>query len=149
MKPTLTTSQQFAKSLTDVSDSEYRRLRTNFDNFIESTPQLKHFIECDENGVPIEPYVKTEDEIYADKNNVCRVISKAESQWYKAQKQVLFEGWFLDYDNIIRNEKMRLWFKSDGEIYLNNTTVKIESYSDLTKYNLTTNNNFKEMIYGK
>jgi len=31
MKPTLTTSQQFAKSLTDVSDSEYN-LTTN-ENF--------------------------------------------------------------------------------------------------------------------
>jgi len=51
---TLTTSQQFAKSLTDVSDSEYRRLRTNFDNFLDSTPLLKHFIACDENGEPIE-----------------------------------------------------------------------------------------------
>jgi len=26
---------------------------------------------------------------------------------------------------------------------------QITDYSDLTKYNLTTNNNFKELIYGK
>jgi len=119
---------------------------------LKSTPLLKHFIECDENGEPIKPYVKTNSEIFKDNHNLCRVISKEERQFIIAQKQVLFEAEIENMDNgnsyILCNGIVVFYKDSDmdNKWYL---LKEFTTYSDLTKYQLQTNNNFKELIYGK
>lgn len=118
--------------------------------FLKSTPQIKHFIECDENGVPMKPYIKSTSEDYWDKNNICRVISKKERQFIIAQKQVLFEGWKVEnsgtFFTYIENKDIPIIL-----IFENKTGLihELKSYSDLTKCQLQTNTNFKELIYGK
>ena len=157
---TLTTSQQFEKSLTDVSDSEYRRLRTNFDNFIESTPLLKHFIECDENGEPIkEPEKKDFLKFIGtnDKGRKMHLINKKgyESALYEfqqAQKQVLFEAEIENMPNrnsYVKCNEIIIFYKDVDMDNKWSLSRKFQSYSDLTKCQLQTNNNFKELIYGK
>lgn len=46
----LTSSKCFGKTLKDKTDSEYRRLRDSFDNFIQQPLTLEMFIPCDEEG---------------------------------------------------------------------------------------------------
>ena len=145
---TLTTSQQFAKSLTDVSDSEYRRLRTNFDKFLDETPLLEHFIECDENGEPIEKPLNYDLWTKKALNTSYDLNLIKYEKLQQAQKQVLFEGFIIKDGLTVCDEHsiLHIFWNFEGVWKL---SKDIHTYSDLTKYNLTTNNNFKELIYGK
>ena len=44
----LVSSLEFRKKLKNVSDSEYRRLRDNYDDFLEQPLKLEMFVPCDE-----------------------------------------------------------------------------------------------------
>jgi len=165
MKPTLNPIQTFLKELdeTQITDSDFRRIAMNRVNFDLSTPLLKHFIECDEKGEPIE-----EPEIYSqwlrekDDDLETETIIKQCYEFQQAQKQVLFEGWeikILENPVIITDGffEIEFWNYSNRNIEIvltdfsqeNPKRENIKSYSDLTKYQLQTNNNFKELIYGK
>jgi len=181
MKPTLTTSQQFGNKLSvllqlgEIDYKEYFILRTNFDNFIESTPLLKHFIACDENGEPIkEPkdyYLYTSSKPYHpsdffdSEEDFSNWLELCE-QFQQVQKQVLFEGFEVKFNNckefkyqsetviIIIDDKLYLEYNCYWKNFIIHFTdarnsFHINTYSDLTKYQLQTNNNFKELIYGK
>lgn len=50
----LISSKDFGKLLKYKSDAEYRRLRENFDAFLDKQLKLGYFVPCDENDVPLE-----------------------------------------------------------------------------------------------
>ena len=82
----LTSSKDFGKLLKDKSDSEYRRLRENFDNFLEKPLKLGYFFPCSEMDNPIIFYF-------------C-ILSKKKLELFKEAKQrVLFEGFEYDKEN--------------------------------------------------
>lgn len=63
MKPTkektmeviyLQSSLQFRETLKSISDSDYRRLRDNYDALLKQPLQLGFFVPCDENGNVLE-----------------------------------------------------------------------------------------------
>ena len=84
----LTSSKDFGKLLKDKSDSEYRRLRENFDNFLEKPLKLGYFIPCDENDLPLE-----EPSFIDDAFNIKLY------KYQKAKQRVLFEGFEYDKEN--------------------------------------------------
>ena len=92
----LTSSKDFAKLLKDKSDSEYRRLRENFDNFLEKPLKLGYFIPCDENDVPLEEPKRWKDYLDFPES------FDGNKEWYElyayqeAKQRVLFEG--FEYD---------------------------------------------------
>ena len=64
MKPTndkimeaiyLQSSLQFGETLKSVSDSDYRRLRDNYDALLKQPLKLRFFVPCDENGNVLDP----------------------------------------------------------------------------------------------
>ena len=82
----LTSSKDFGKLLKDKSDSEYRRLRENFDNFLEKPLKLGYFIPCSEMDNPIIFY--------------SGIPSKKKLELFEEAKQrVLFEGFEYDKEN--------------------------------------------------
>lgn len=82
----LTSSKDFGKLLKDKSDSEYRRLRENFDNFLEKPLKLGYFIPCSEMDNPIIFYGG--------------IPSKKKLELFEEAKQrVLFEGFEYDKEN--------------------------------------------------
>ena len=51
----LQSSLQFGETLKSVSDSDYRRLRDNYDALLKQPLQLGFFVPCDENGNVLDP----------------------------------------------------------------------------------------------
>lgn len=137
---TLPTSIEYGKLVEEKTEllTDYYSLRKSFDEKIMQQPHLSQFIPCvEDNGVwkPIEAYQKTEAEIFADENSVCRVISKAESKYYTALSKVLFSGWRLKYASEffigIECDEYALEFNvSDGKLSCN------ENFEHLTTLNL-------------
>jgi len=75
----------------------------NYAQSLQQPPTIADFIpSVYENGEyrVLEPYQKTEAEIFADENAVCRVISKAESQYQTALNNVKFSGWEVRYNSV-------------------------------------------------
>jgi len=60
-----------------------------------------------------------------------------QDQYQTAIDNVIFEGFEVDYDNIVRDNNIRIWFKTKDEIYVNNSKNKIENLEQLISYNLT------------
>jgi len=123
--------------------------------FLKSTHLLKHFIECDEKGDPIQ-----EPEIYSqwlrekDDDLETEYIIKQCYEFQQAQKQVLFEGFEKDEEQLDRivltNGNIKIHFFNSEMVCVDfNDLDFCNTYSDLTKYQIQTNNNFKELIYGK
>ena len=83
----LISSKDFRKFLTEKSDSEYRRLRENFDNFLEKPLKLGYFIPCDKNDVPLEEpkelNFKNDDDLedYCFKYSIAKQRVLFEYQW--------------------------------------------------------------------
>ena len=46
----LISSKDYGKTLKNVSDNEYRRLRDKYDIFLEQHLKLEMFVPCDEDG---------------------------------------------------------------------------------------------------
>ena len=84
----LTSSKDFGKLLKDKSDSKYRRLRENFDNFLEKHLKLGYFIPCDENDVPLEePKGTNTNSSFFE----MQVDYHCENKYQEAKQRVLFE----------------------------------------------------------
>lgn len=91
----LTSSKDFGKLLKDKSDSEYRRLRENFDNFLEKPLKLGYFIPCDEEGDILEEPTNYEKRLL----NMMTEYNDEVYTYYQAKAKVLFEGFEYDSEN--------------------------------------------------
>ena len=91
----LTSSKDFGKLLKDKSDSEYRRLRENFDNFLEKPLKLGYFIPCDEEGDILEEPTNYEKRLL----NMMTEYNDEVYTYYQAKAKVLFEGFEYDKEN--------------------------------------------------
>ena len=100
MKPTkqntmeaiyLQSSLQFGETLKSVSDSDYRRLRDNYDALLKQPLKLGFFVPCDSIGRLVE--------------------SIGAEEWDNAKKNVLFKGFehylFRQADNIKHNKSRK------------------------------------------
>lgn len=91
MEKKLISSQERRKRLKDVSDSEYRRLRELYDDFLEQPLTLGMFVPCDSQGNVLEEPKKCQyafgDQMVSEKqwNRDCQ-------QYQQAKDRVLFEG---------------------------------------------------------
>ena len=91
---TIGNSLEFRKKLKNVSDSEYRRLREAYDDFLEQPLKLEMFVPCDEDGnVLEEPKIEEE---YVDEHTT-QIFAQYQYDLDKAKEKVLFEG-FKIYD---------------------------------------------------
>lgn len=82
----LVSSLEFRKKLKNVSDSEYRRLREAYDDFLEQPLKLEMFVPCDEDGNVISKF-------YSEKENTKNLtFSQLSNQYQIAETKVLFEG---------------------------------------------------------
>lgn len=76
---------------TEINTGEMFYIRTyNYAKFLKQPLELGMFVPCDEDSSVVE-YIKNPYEIFCDKENVCRVISKEEIKYQKAKERVLFE----------------------------------------------------------
>ena len=91
----LTSSKDFGKLLKDKSDSEYRRLRENFDNFLEKPLKLGYFIPCDEEGDILEEPTNYEKRLL----NMMTEYNDEVYTYYQAKAKVLFEGFEYESEN--------------------------------------------------
>lgn len=80
---TLITSKEFGKTLKEVSDSEYRRLRENYDNFLDMPLELSMFIPIGDNGDILEEPIFND--TYPGNQNECE-------DYIEAKERCLFEG---------------------------------------------------------
>ena len=120
MKPTkqntmeaiyLQSSLQFGETLKSVSDSDYRRLRDNYDALLKQPLKLGFFVPCDENGNVLEEPKRWNDYLqFPDSFDG----NKAWGELYDyelAQEQVLFKGFkhylFMQADNIKHNKSRK------------------------------------------
>ena len=107
MKPTkqntmeaiyLQSSSQFGETLKSVSDSDYRRLRDNYDALLKQPLKLGFFVPCDENGNVLDP------------SDVFKSCEKG-FLYGKAKERVLFKGFehylFMQADNIKHNKSRK------------------------------------------
>lgn len=89
----LMSSIEFGKTLKDVSDSEYRRLRDNFDNLLLQPLQLGFFVPCDLEGNVLEEPKKMTPSCGCSGicNNPCDEALNIE-KYQEAKERCLFEG---------------------------------------------------------
>lgn len=111
-------------SLTIKWQSDANRLQVErYATFLKQPLKLGMFVPCDENDVPLEePLFDEVDLPYG-------------TQYQQAKERVLFEGFEIDYDKIVKNGDIRIWFRK-GVVYLNNTKNELKTIEDLVKYNL-------------
>lgn len=112
----------------------YENSRKNFDDFLSQKLELWQFIPCKlVEGVwlPIE-------------KPSCDCLTEYDMEgcpdkcweFLNAKNRCIFEGFELDYDTIVESKDIRIWFKSDSEIFINNTKQQIFTIESLTKHNL-------------
>ena len=106
----LQSSLQFGETLKSVSDSDYRRLRDNYDALLKQPLKLGFFVPCDENGnVLKEP--KEDDFLYHDKTLNHVDFSAELEQYEKAKERVLFKGFehylFREANNVKHNKSRK------------------------------------------
>ena len=107
MKPTkektmeaiyLQSSLQFGETLKSVSDSDYRRLRDNYDALLKQPLKLGFFVPCDENGNVLDP------------SDAFRSCEKG-FVYSKAKERVLFKGFehylFREANNVKHNKSRK------------------------------------------
>jgi len=116
MKPTkektmeaiyLQSSLQFGETLKSVSDSDYRRLRDNYDALLKQPLQLGFFVPCDENGNVLDP------------SDAFRSCEKG-FVYSKAKERVLFNGFVFE--------------ESQKEALKNNTQLSVSIYTENSFY---------------
>ena len=99
----LISSKDFRKFLTEKSDSEYRRLRENFDIFLEKPLKLGYFIPCDKNDVPLEEPINFEvwERLHFNngKTEKGTIGFKEHEKYQEAKQKVIFEGFEYDKEN--------------------------------------------------
>ena len=91
-------SKDFGKLLSEKSDLEYRRLRENFDNFLEKPLKLGYFIACDENDVPLEEPIYSIINYGASPESI-KYYEADKKLFEEAKQRVLFEGFEYDKEN--------------------------------------------------
>ena len=135
----LISSKDFRKFLTEKSDSEYRRLRENFDNFLEKPLKLGYFIPCDENDVPLEEPINFEvwERLHFNngKTEKGTIGFKEHEKYQEAKQKVIFEGFELHNNKDAINNKLGLIIVFGGII-----SVLIEGNNGLggfSKNNIT------------
>ena len=133
----LTSSKDFGKLLKDKSDSEYRRLRENFDNFLEKPLKLGYFIPCDEEGDILEEPTNYEKRLL----NMMTEYNDEVYTYYQAKAKVLFEGFEYDKENdwVTYNEFAR-FFASELQ------NGKVEDLFKLIKDEITLTETSKKEI---
>ena len=133
----LTSSKDFRKFLTEKSDSEYRRLRENFDNFLEKPLKLGYFIPCDEEGDILEEPTNYEKRLL----NMMTEYNDEVYTYYQAKAKVLFEGFEYDKENdwVTYNEFAR-FFASELQ------NGKVEDLFKLIKDEITLTETSKKEI---
>ena len=92
----LVSSLEFKKKLKNVSDSEYRRLREAYDDFLEQPLKLEMFVPCDEDGDILD-----EPEDYELRlTNMMTEYNDEVYRYKQAKEKVLFEGFesYEDYE---------------------------------------------------
>ena len=99
----LISNKDFGKLLKDKSDADYRRLRENFDAFLDKQLKLGFFVPCDENDVPLEkPKLSNIQDAHFD-------IDEME-EFHEAKQRVLFEGFIKEGDFINNHElNINIW----------------------------------------
>ena len=92
----LVSSLEFRKKLKNVSDSEYRRLRDNYDDFLEQPLKLEMFVPCDEEGDILEEPTNYEKRLL----NMMTEYNDEVYRYKQAKEKVLFEGFesYEDYE---------------------------------------------------
>lgn len=100
----LTSSKNFGKTLKDKTDSEYRRLRDNFDYFLDQSLHLGMFIPTDEDGnVLKEPENYHLWAKYGDFTQYGKSLTSVCKPYKQAKERVLFEGFKIKVSNITNN----------------------------------------------
>lgn len=85
----LISSKDYGKTLKNVSDNEYRRLRDKYDIFLEQPLKLEMFVPCDDNGNVLEDIIG---------NGMIHNYSEKVKQYEQAKDKVLFDGFDI-YSN--------------------------------------------------
>jgi len=100
----LISSIDFGKQLKDVTDSDYRRLRDNYDKFLKQQNTLSMFVPCDDEGNVLEEpnlynggYIfEIHDELIGKPIEYDTELFESDLQEYQqAKKRVLFDGFDL------------------------------------------------------
>ena len=96
----LQSSSQFGETLKSVSDSDYRRLRDNYDALLKQPLKLGFFVPCDYgNGFPI---AYTKDTLLNSMELLNGFEEAKERVLFKGLKQHLKLGFFVPCDSIRR-----------------------------------------------
>ena len=91
----LVSSLEFRKKLKNVSDSEYRRLRDNYDDFLEQPLKLEMFVPCDEEGNFLEEPIFHEPNNENEIGNYQILID----EYQEAKQKIIFEWFEYDKEN--------------------------------------------------
>ena len=91
----LISSKDYGKTLKNVSDNEYRRLRDKYDIFLEQPLKLEMFVPCDEEGDILEEPTNYEKRLL----NMMTEYNDEVYTYYQAKAKVLFEGFEYDKEN--------------------------------------------------
>ncbi len=135
----LTSSKNFGKSLKDKTDSEYRRLRDNYDHFIEQPLKLGMLVPCDEEDNVLEETTMEKYGYYFSNHQEEQsgwMYEEGEDEYYKvlekyqqAKERVLFE--FDGELSLIKNKSNFYIIEDKNGVYLrvlkNKTKTTIES----------------------
>lgn len=113
----------------NLPDYEYRFLRDKFDDFLKQPLELWMFVPC-----------KLVDGVWAvleepDADYYMKVTEKDLKEYQEAKDRVLFKGFEIDYDRIVKNNEIRIQF-NDYSTYLNNSKTVISTIEHLVKHNL-------------
>ena len=144
----LTSSKCFGKTLKDKTDSEYRRLRDNFDYFIEQPLTLGMFVPCDEEGIILSECTYLYD-VYKNLSNDEKRDYKLRCENYQqAKERILFKGFYSTDENTVSNGEIEIIFgnlitlmihRNHGSEGITKEKMFIE---DLVDYNLTITDGF-------
>ena len=116
MKPTkektmeaiyLQSSLQFGETLKSVSDSDYRRLRDNYDALLKQPLKLEMFVPCDDSGNVLEEPTNYEKRL----SNMMTEYNDEVYTYNQAKERVLFKGFehylFMQADNVQHNKSRK------------------------------------------
>ena len=107
----LQSSLQFGETLKSVSDSDYRRLRDNYDALLKQPLKLGFFVPCDDSGNVLEEPTNYEKRL----SNMMTEYNDEVYTYNQAKEKVLFEGFeyvkfindgeLLPYHRLIKNDE--------------------------------------------
>jgi hypothetical protein len=114
-------------------------------NFLKQSLCLWMFVACKlVDGVWVALRVPDKENYKADYKDG-RLFKYDLKEYQQAKEACIFTGFELDYDTIVRNKKIRLWF-TENKIFLDNTYTEIKTIEDLVKHNLTLTETAKKKL---